>query len=128
MSCLPNILLTDNYNVTDINWKLNIPKSNPQHGMEINETICDIFAEHNLSQCNEHRTRLNNILDLLCSTSLDLMKSIHAYPGMDTILKLGEDDTCAFCKTHKEDLSHFFWTCEKTTDFWKKTKTLVNQL
>ena len=39
-----------------------------------------------------------------------------------TILKLGEDDTCTFCKTHKEDLSHLFWTCEKTTDFWTKLK------
>ena len=37
-------------------------------------------------------------------------------------MKLGEDDTCTFCKTHKEDLCHLFWTCEKTNDFWKKLK------
>ena len=50
--------------------------------MEINETMCDILAEHNLFQCNKHPTRLNNILDLLCSTSPCLVKSILAYPGM----------------------------------------------
>ena len=44
--------------------------------------MCDILAEHNLSQCNKHPTRLNNILDLLCSTSPCLVKSILAYPGM----------------------------------------------
>ena len=55
---------------------------NPQYGMEISETMCDILAEHNLSQCNKHPTRLNNILDLLCSTSPGLVKSILAYPGM----------------------------------------------
>ena len=44
--------------------------------------MCDILAEHNLSQCNKHPTRLSNILDLLCSTSPCLVKSILAYPGM----------------------------------------------
>ena len=81
-SCLPNILLTGDFNVPDIDWELHAPKPNPQYGMEINETMCDILAEHNLSQCKKHPTRLNNILDLLCSTSPGLVKSILAYPGM----------------------------------------------
>ena len=81
-SCLPNILLTGDFNVPAIDWELHAPKPNPQYGMEINENMCDILAEHNLSQCNKHSTRLNNILDLLCSTSPGLVKSILAYPGM----------------------------------------------
>ena len=79
-SCLLNILLTGDFNVPDIDWELYAPKPNPQYDMEINETMCDILAEHNLSQCNKHPTRLNNILDLLCSTRPRLSKEHPCIP------------------------------------------------
>ena len=50
-------------------------------------------------------------------------KLLHRRLATNTFLFYNvEDDTCTFCKTHKEDLSHLFWTCEKTTNFWKKLK------
>ena len=55
-------------------------------------------------------------------------KLLHRRLATNTFLFYNvEDDTCTFCKTHKEDLSHLFWTCEKTTDIWKKLKLwLIN--
>ncbi len=35
-----------------------------------------------MTQCNPHPTREGNILDLVCVTGLDLVKSVTPYPGM----------------------------------------------
>ena len=44
-SCLLNILLTGDFNVPDIDWKLHAPKPNPQYGMEINLNATNILPD-----------------------------------------------------------------------------------
>jgi hypothetical protein len=79
---LPNILLTGDFNVPDINWEKMTIKPDPQYGTELNTTMIDTFAEHNLTQVNPHPTRMGNRLDLVGTTNPDLIKKVSVHPGM----------------------------------------------
>lgn len=78
-SCLPNFL-TVNFNVFNINWESQSSKPDPQYGMEKNETMCELYTEHDLSQNNMHPTRLNSVLYFLCTTSPDPNPNPHSNP------------------------------------------------
>ena len=81
-SSLPNIFVTGDFNVPDIDWQTTRNKPNPQYGLEVNNSMCDILTENDLTQCNDKPTRENNILDLVCSTNPDLITNLQIYPGM----------------------------------------------
>ena len=72
----PNIFLTGDFNVPDIDWQTPRPKPNPQYGLEVNNSMCDIFTENDLTQCNDKQ------ITLVCSTNPDLITNVQVYPGM----------------------------------------------
>ena len=67
---LPNIVLTGDFNVPDIQWENeNNIRSPHQYTREINETMINIVNDHNIEQCNKEPTRGNNILDLVFTSN-----------------------------------------------------------
>ena len=66
-TCIPNILITGDFNLPDINWDLcdNENKyhihNNPQYGTAINQALLDMVNHHSLSQCVQDPTRNSNI-------------------------------------------------------------------
>ena len=79
---LPNVIVTGDFNVPDIDWPNVIIKGNPQYGRELNELMKDTLQENNLTQCNHKPTRYDNILYLVCTTNPDLITSITTAGGM----------------------------------------------
>ncbi|CAG2215950.1 unnamed protein product [Mytilus edulis] len=80
---LPNIVLTGDFNIPDIQWKDAYSIRSPQqYNLEVNETILNITNEHNLEQQNITPTRGNNILDLVFTTNNNLIESISVESGI----------------------------------------------
>ncbi len=73
---MPNIILTGDFNVPSLDREKMEPKPNPNYGLDINHGMTDTIQEHNMTQCNPHPSREGNILDLVCPTSPDLVKSV----------------------------------------------------
>ena len=96
---LPNIILTGDFNMPDINWENNTIKANPQYGKFINQTLLDMGNDNMLSQLQHLPTRGDNILDLVYTTLPDQVQSIETVPGisdhdavtvhLDTTVKYG---------------------------------------
>ena len=81
-SCLPNILLTGDFNLPDIRWPDSMVLPSPQYGSEINNLLFSITQDNNLIQCVADPTRGSNILDLVLSTNDSVIKSCEVVPGI----------------------------------------------
>ncbi len=58
--------------------------------------MIDVLQEHNLTQMNHNPTRMDNILDLTCTTNPDLVKHVSVHPGMsDHMVVISELDISA---------------------------------
>ena len=81
---LPNIILTGDFNLPDIEWdkEENRTKASPNYSKEINETIINLVNEHNLQQCKNMPTRGNNIFDLVFTTNNNLIENITVEDGI----------------------------------------------
>lgn len=86
---LPNILLTGDFNLPHINWdiedgenKFSIRPSPQLYGNAVNEAMLDLVNQNSLSQVTNKPTRGDNILDLVLTTSPDLIRSIGIEEGM----------------------------------------------
>ncbi|EDO42001.1 predicted protein, partial [Nematostella vectensis] len=86
--CLPNVLVTGDFNLPDISWDCTdcenkyIVKANPQYGVLVNQAFIDTIHEHSLSQGVTEPTRENNILDLVLTTNPDLISRTEVLNGM----------------------------------------------
>ena len=74
-------ILAGDFNVPHINWKTNTILENPQYGIEIKENVMDIVNNHSLTQVVQEPTCGKNTLDLIFTTSPDLMDEIQTTPG-----------------------------------------------
>ena len=79
---ITEIILAGDFNVPHINWKTNTIIENPQYGIEINENVMDIVNNHSLTQVVQEPTCGKNTLDLIFTTSPDLMDEIQKTPGI----------------------------------------------
>ncbi|CAC5424176.1 unnamed protein product [Mytilus coruscus] len=80
---LPNIVLTRDFNVPDIQWTGAYSIRSPQqYNLAVNETILNITNEHNLEQQNSTPTRGINILDLVFTTNKNLKENITVESGI----------------------------------------------
>ena len=81
-SGLPNIVLTGDFNLPSVNWGDYSTQPNPQYGQEVNQELLEIAKEHSLEQCNKSPTRGKNILDLVFTTSPQLVETMDIDDGM----------------------------------------------
>ena len=80
---LPNIVLTGDFNVPDIQWNEEYSIRTPQqYSRELNESVLNLMNEHNMEQCNKTPTRENNILDLVFTTYSNLIDNIKVESGI----------------------------------------------
>jgi len=66
---LPNIILTGDFNVPDINWDNMSIRNNPNYSLQLNNTMIDFVNANYLSQLTDQPTRNDNILDLTLTTN-----------------------------------------------------------
>ena len=66
---LPNIILTGDVNVPDINWDNMSIRNNPNYSLQLNNTMIDFVNANYLSQLTDQPTRNDNILDLTLTTN-----------------------------------------------------------
>ena len=79
----PNILLCGDFNMPSINWENLTIRPKPQYGANVNKALLHLSEEHQLRQTNQRPTRGRNILDLVFTTSPDLIvSSTETFPGM----------------------------------------------
>ena len=78
----PNIFLTGDFNLPDIEWDNLTVKSNHNYTAMLNEEFIKLMNDQDLSKVNQHPTRQDNILDLTCTTNPDLVKNVQTHPGM----------------------------------------------
>ncbi|CAG2244297.1 unnamed protein product [Mytilus edulis] len=85
---LPNIILTGDFNLPDIDWDEEDSnggytiKSSHNYSNEINKLALDIVEEHCLQQCVTEPTREKNILDLVLTTNENLVQKMSITDGM----------------------------------------------
>ena len=79
---ITEIILAGAFNVPHINWKTNTILENPQYSIEINENLLDIVNNHSLTQVVQEPTHGRNTLDLIFTTSPNLMDEIQTTPGI----------------------------------------------
>jgi hypothetical protein len=70
---LPNIILSGDINLPDINWESMTHTPSPQYGHSVNDKFIQVCQDSNLTQCVSQPTRGNNILDLFLTTNPDLV-------------------------------------------------------
>ena len=68
--------MAGDFNVPHIGWKTNTILENPQYGIEINENVIDIVNNHSPTQVVQEPPHGKNTLDLIFTTSPDLMDEI----------------------------------------------------
>jgi len=75
------ILLGGDFNCKDINWENNTisPESNQKAA---NTKLLEILADHGLTQHQSEPTRLESVLDLFCTNTPGLVKSMTTIPGI----------------------------------------------
>ena len=78
----PNIFLTGDFNLPDIEWDNLTVKSNHNYTAMLNEEFLKLKSDQDLSQVNQHPKSQDNILDLTCTTNPDLVKNVQTHPGM----------------------------------------------
>ena len=81
-SKLPHLIIGGDFNAPSINWETNTVKNNPQYGAKIHEMILEITEKNSLHQMVNKTTHGKNTLDLLFTTSPDLLSACRTLPGM----------------------------------------------
>ena len=85
-SPLPNVILTGDFNLPDIDWDEDdikggyTIKSSHNYSTEINQLAIDLVEKHCLQQCVTEPTREKNILDLVLTTNEN---RVHKSDDMD---------------------------------------------
>ena len=81
MSKPRDVILSGDFNCPDIDWETHsVPPGAPQRAVQ--QQLVDIMAKHGLSQVHNQPTRENNILDLVFTTNVSLLKNSTSVPGI----------------------------------------------
>lgn len=81
-STLHDIILTDEFNLPDIEWETGTVRNNPQYSTTINQRAVEIMTYHHFTQLNPQPTRFDHILDLLLTSNPSLIMDMCVQPGM----------------------------------------------
>ena len=116
----PNLIVAGDFNLPDINWPQHSIAPNPQYGEELNELGLNVMNDLYLTQMVEEPTRGKNILDLLFSSSLDLIQNVEVSPGISDHCSVslyrcptqgkGDQETCV------EDINVQQSQCHRATE------------
>ena len=79
---LPNILLVGDFNLPDILWENSSIKSNRIYSFGLSYHMMDLANNNYLTQMVTEPTRGENILDLILTTTPDLIDFVQVHPGM----------------------------------------------
>ena len=77
----PNMIIAGDFNLPDINWAKHTVESS-QYSSELNQTALDAMDGMFLTQMVSKPTRGDNILDLIFTSSPDLIRNICIKPGI----------------------------------------------
>eukprot|EP00795_Rhopilema_esculentum_P015388 gene15388-6624_t len=58
-------------------------KKDPEYGHGVNQSVIDIIKENDLTQVVKEPTGLAELLDIVCTTNPDLVKSIETHEGIN---------------------------------------------
>ncbi|XP_014679418.1 PREDICTED: RNA-directed DNA polymerase from mobile element jockey-like, partial [Priapulus caudatus] len=79
---LAELLILGDFNMPSINWKALTIKDAPQYSMELNEALLSTVNDLYLTQMVEEPTCGKNILDLVFTSSPDLIEAVQTVPGI----------------------------------------------
>ena len=79
---LPNIVLAGDFNLPDILWESSSINTNRIYSSGLSYHMMDIANDNYLTQLVTEPTRDDNILDLIFTTTPDLIDSVQVRPGM----------------------------------------------
>ena len=79
---LPNIILTGDFNVPDINWGNMSIRNNPNYSLQLNNTMIDFVNVNYISHLTDQPTRNDNILDLTLTTNPDIISVTEILTGI----------------------------------------------
>ena len=99
---LPHLILAGDFNVPSIDWKNNTLGSNPQYGQRINSKMLEIADNHCLHQMVDETTRNESILDLIFTTSPDLLSKCQTVPGISDHDAVSAEYEIKACISEKE--------------------------
>ncbi|CAC5407576.1 unnamed protein product [Mytilus coruscus] len=125
-----NIMLTGDFNCPDINWETSTVNSNA-NDKEIQNKIMELTATFQLTQIYELPTRENNLLDLVFTTNLSLVKTSKNTPGIsDHEMVTTDCDTKPYYQRSKPRKCYIYskanW--EKLNEDISKTSTRIKQM
>ncbi|XP_074616985.1 uncharacterized protein LOC141876332 isoform X2 [Acropora palmata] len=78
----PNAVISGDFNVPSVNWSSLTVSNPPQYGQSVNQEVLNLAVQNELYQIQHERTRMNNVLDLVFVTNMNLVNNIKVYPGM----------------------------------------------
>ena len=78
----PNAVISGDFNVPSVNWSSLTVSIPPQYGQSVNQEVLNLAVQNELYQIQHERTRMNNVLDLVFVTNMNLVNNIKVYPGM----------------------------------------------
>ena len=78
----PNAVITGDFNVPSVDWASLTVNNNPQYGHSVNQVVLDMAVQNGLSQIQNEPTRLNNTLDLVFITNMNMVNNVKVHPGM----------------------------------------------
>ena len=78
----PNAVISGDFNVPSVNWSSLTVSNTPQYGQSVNQEVLNLAVQNGLYQIQHERTRMNNVLDLVFVTNMNLVNNIKVYPGM----------------------------------------------
>ena len=80
----PDIVVAGDFNFPDIEWKEGIGciSPSPTYGRELNHLFAEVVNDSGLEQFVTQATRNNHVLDLVFTTTLDLIYDVNVVPGI----------------------------------------------
>ena len=112
---LPNIIIAGDFNLPGINWGLKELIPSPQYGIEVNNIALDITNEFSLTQVVQEPTRGRNNLDIVLTSSPDLIRNVIIGPGISDHDSVTVDFNFRASVSHKKRRKVFIFQKADTT-------------
>ena len=78
----PNAVITGDFNAPSVDWSSLTVNNNTQYGQTVNQEVLNLTVQNGLYQIQHKPTRMNNILDLVFVTNINLVNNVKVYPSM----------------------------------------------